>query len=197
MEGDLSILFEHQTDQKASRMAAFVSRDPSDLAAFLEHWRRILSDPTVAMKTILWQGRVAGIVGSFLWDGKPQVTYWIGKEFWGNGIATQALREFLRVFSDRPVYASAAKDNVKSAAAGAQKKARSAATTAQKKVSSAAGATASAAKEHPYAAAGIAAGVAAAVAGGAYAATRLGDKKARPAKAKPAKAAPKNAAEKK
>ena len=113
-ESDLPILFEHQKDPEASRMAAFLSRDPSDRDAFLMHWRRILSDATVMMKVILWKGHVAGTVGTFVWDGKPQVTYWIGKEFWGNGIATQALTELLRIVNYRPLYASTASDNVAS-----------------------------------------------------------------------------------
>jgi len=113
-DSDLPILFEHQKDPEASRMAAFLPRDPSDRDAFLTHWRRILSDPTKITKAILWNGQLAGTVGSFLWDGKPQITYWIGKEFWGNGIATQALAELLHVVNDRPLYASAASDNVAS-----------------------------------------------------------------------------------
>jgi RimJ/RimL family protein N-acetyltransferase len=113
-ESDLPIIFEHQKDPEASRMAAFVSRDPSDRDAFLTHWRRILSDPSVIKKSILWNGQVVGTVGIFAWDGKPQVTYWIGKEFWGKGIATQALTELLRLVNNRPLYASTAKDNVAS-----------------------------------------------------------------------------------
>ena len=114
-ESDLPILFEYQKDPEASHMAAFLPRDPSDRDAFLAHWRRILSDPTVITKTILWKGHVAGTVGSFTWwDGKPQVTYWIGKEFWGNGIATQALTELLRLVNNRPLYASTASDIVAS-----------------------------------------------------------------------------------
>ena len=113
-DSDLPILFEHQKDPEASHMAAFLPRDPSDRDAFLTHWRRILSDPTKITKAILWNGQLAGTVGSFLGDGKPQITYWIGKEFWGNGIATQALAELLRVVNDRPLYASAASDNVAS-----------------------------------------------------------------------------------
>jgi len=113
-DSDLPILFEHQKDPEASRMAAFLPRDPSDLDAFLTHWRRILSDPAKITKAILWNGQLAGTVGSFLGDGKPQITYWIGKEFWGNGIATQALAELLRVVNDRPLYASTASDNVAS-----------------------------------------------------------------------------------
>jgi RimJ/RimL family protein N-acetyltransferase len=114
VDSDLPNLFEHQKDPEASRMAAFLPRDPSDRDAFLTHWRRILSDPTKITKAILWNGQLAGTVGSFLGDGKPQITYWIGKEFWGNGIATQALAEILRVVNDRPLYASTASDNVAS-----------------------------------------------------------------------------------
>jgi hypothetical protein len=55
-ENDLPILFEHQKDPEASRMAAFLSRDPSDRDAFMTHWKRILADPTVTTKAILWNG---------------------------------------------------------------------------------------------------------------------------------------------
>jgi len=113
-ESDLPIIFEHQRDPEANRMAAFVSRDPSDRDAFLTHWRRILSDPGAMTKSIVWNGQIAGTVGIFAWEGKLHVTYWIGKEFWGKGIATQALTELLRLVNDRPVYASAARDNVAS-----------------------------------------------------------------------------------
>jgi RimJ/RimL family protein N-acetyltransferase len=90
VESDLTILFDHQRDPDASRMAAFISRDPSDWHAFLRHWTRVLADPTVTTKTIVYEGEVVGSVGSFEWEGKPQVTYWIGKEHWGKGIATRA-----------------------------------------------------------------------------------------------------------
>jgi RimJ/RimL family protein N-acetyltransferase len=113
-ESDLTILFDHQRDPDASRMAAFISRDPSDWDAFLKHWTRILADATVTMRTIVCEGEVVGSVGSFEWEGKPQVTYWIGKEHWGKGIATRALSEFLRLLERRPLYASAAGDNAAS-----------------------------------------------------------------------------------
>src|SRR5689334_7835413 len=76
-ESDLAILFEQHRDPEANRMAAFVSRDPSDRDAFLKHWRRILADPTDTMMVIVRDGNVVGSIGSFLWEGKPQVTYWI------------------------------------------------------------------------------------------------------------------------
>jgi RimJ/RimL family protein N-acetyltransferase len=114
VESDLPILFDQQRDPDASHMAAFISRDPSDGGVFLTHWTRILADPAVTMKTIVYGGQVVGSVGSFEWEGKPQVTYWIGKAHWGKGIATRALAEFLQHLKRRPLYASAAGDNVAS-----------------------------------------------------------------------------------
>src|SRR3974377_733596 len=95
-------------------MAAFVSRGPSDRDAFLKHGRRILADPTVTTKAIVQNGEVVGSVGSFLWEGKPQVTYWIRKQYWGQGIATRALAQFVRDLKTRPLYASPARDNAAS-----------------------------------------------------------------------------------
>ena len=37
--------------------------------------------------------------------------YWLGRPFWGGGIATRALDEFLRVVPHRPLHASAAASN--------------------------------------------------------------------------------------
>lgn len=92
-------------------MAAFVPRDPADRDAFMAHWAKILADDTVTMKTIVFEGRVAGNVGSFELFGKPQVCYWIGKDSWGKGIATAALALLLMEVTVRPLYAGVAKDN--------------------------------------------------------------------------------------
>ena len=59
-------------------------------------------------------------------------------------------------------------------AASLTERAREAASSAGEKVAAAASSTVEAAKERPYAAVGIVAGVAAAVGGVAYAATKLG-----------------------
>ena len=42
------------------------------------------------------------------------MSYWIGREFWGKGIATKALAVFLSAVKARPLYARAAKDNIAS-----------------------------------------------------------------------------------
>jgi len=93
-------------------MAAFRARDRE---AFMAHWEtKILGDDSVAKKTILLDGQVAGYVVSFERSGKRQVGYWVGKEFWGRGIATRALSAFLDCVEARPQYAHVAKHNVAS-----------------------------------------------------------------------------------
>lgn len=109
---DLAIFFEHQRDPKANFMAAFTAENPSDHDAFMKHWRKILADETTINKTIVLHGEVVGHIAKFVQFGEPEVTYWIGREFWGKGIATAALREFLALIELRPLYARAVKDNI-------------------------------------------------------------------------------------
>ena len=111
IEDDLPILFEHQMDPEANRIAAFTPRNEKD---FFAHWTKILADDTVVKKTILFDGRVAGSVVSFERDGDREVGYWIGREYWGRGIATRALSEFLDLVEMRPLYAHVANHNVAS-----------------------------------------------------------------------------------
>jgi len=115
-ETDLPIFFEQQRDPAANFMAAFTARDPADRDAFAAHWKRILGDDTVVVKTIVFEGNVVGSVATFVDKefGKPEITYWIGKEYWGMGLATQALSKLLRDIRVRPIYGRAAKDNVAS-----------------------------------------------------------------------------------
>ena len=110
-ESDLAIFFEHQLDPEANRMAAFTAKDPSDRAAFDAHWDKILGDPAIVKRTIVVDGRVAGSVASFELFGQPSVAYWLGREFWGKGVATRALAQFLGIVTTRPLYARAATDN--------------------------------------------------------------------------------------
>ncbi len=113
-DDDLPVFFHQQLDPAANYMAAFTAKDPTDRDAFAAHWAKIRADSTVTMKTVVAGGQVAGYVGSFLWEGKPQVCYWLGKEYWGKGLATGALSGFLGYLKVRPLYASAAGDNAAS-----------------------------------------------------------------------------------
>ncbi|CAL9478083.1 hypothetical protein SUDANB95_02958 [Actinosynnema sp. ALI-1.44] len=106
------VFFEHQLDPDANRMAAFVAADPTDRAAFLVKWARILADDTILAKTIEFDGRVVGHISRFTQFGEPEVTYWIDREYWGLGLATAALTRFLQLDRTRPLYARAAVDNL-------------------------------------------------------------------------------------
>ena len=110
-EDDLPIFFEYQLDAAANHMVAFTVKDPADREAFAAKWARILGDAAIVKKTILVGGQVAGNVVRFAQCGKPSVGYWVGKQYWGRGVATKALAEFLRHVTARPLYARAAKDN--------------------------------------------------------------------------------------
>jgi RimJ/RimL family protein N-acetyltransferase len=109
LETDLPVFFEHQQDPEATAMADFPARDRE---AFDAHWERVLGDPTLTKKTIVFEGRVAGNAVS--WDdedGRRLVGYWVGKEFWGKGLATKALAELIDELDRRPLYAYVAKTN--------------------------------------------------------------------------------------
>ena len=110
-EADIPIFFEHQLDPDANYMAAFTSKDPTDRVAHQERWDRLLADETILKQTILLIDVVVGHVASFDRDGMREVTYWIGREYWGQGLATKALECFLRQETVRPLYARAAKNN--------------------------------------------------------------------------------------
>ncbi|MBA2781547.1 MAG: GNAT family N-acetyltransferase [Rubrobacteraceae bacterium] len=113
-EDDLPTFFDHQRDPGANHMAAFTARDPEDRVAFTAHWTKILGDESIMVKTILSDGRVAGHVLSFEQFDECEVSYWIGRKYWGKGIATVALSEFLEHVKTRPLHARVAKDNAAS-----------------------------------------------------------------------------------
>jgi RimJ/RimL family protein N-acetyltransferase len=113
-EGDLPTFFQQGLDPEATRMAAFTPKSHADREAFLAHWRDLLGSPSVVGRTVLVEGEVAGYVVQFELFGHPSIAYWFGRDFWGRGIATQALRAFLREATTRPLYARVAKDNARS-----------------------------------------------------------------------------------
>jgi RimJ/RimL family protein N-acetyltransferase len=108
---DVPVFYEHQADADASRLAAVPSRDREAHAA---HLAKILADPDVLVRTIVVDGAVAGQVLSFPRDGVREVGYWLGRRFWGRGLATQVLAEFLALDRHRPLYGVVAEHNVAS-----------------------------------------------------------------------------------
>jgi RimJ/RimL family protein N-acetyltransferase len=111
VETDLPIFYEQQLDPEAIQMAALPSRNE---AAFMSHWLKILTDDSILIKTILFGGNIAGNIVCFDQLGEREVGYWLGKEYWGKGIASAALTQFLRLIETRPLYAHVAKHNIAS-----------------------------------------------------------------------------------
>jgi RimJ/RimL family protein N-acetyltransferase len=105
---DLELFFEFQRDPVAIKMAGF---HPRSLDAFMEHWEKILADPAVTKSTIVWDGRVAGNIVCFEVGDKRTVGYWLGSTYWGKGLATDALKQFVRQVQERPLYAYLAAHN--------------------------------------------------------------------------------------
>lgn len=102
-DADLDAIYEHQSDRGAAELAGVPSRERP---AFDQHWARIRADPETVFRTIDDDGRVAGYVFTFIHDGRRVVGYWLGREFWGRGLASAALGEFLGVVDERPLQAT-------------------------------------------------------------------------------------------
>lgn len=108
---DLPYLFDHQRDPQACAVAAFPSLSRDE---FMAHWGRILADPAVIARTVLVGDAVVGNIVAFDYAGRREVGYWIGRQWWGRGVATRALVAFLRVETTRPINAGVAPSNTAS-----------------------------------------------------------------------------------
>jgi [ribosomal protein S5]-alanine N-acetyltransferase len=108
---DLDILFRFQLDPEANQMAAFTAKDMDNQEAYISKYARFLDNPTINNQTILLDGQVVGSMAKFIMEGDAEITYWIDRSFWGRGVATKALAQFLIIETTRPLYARAAFDN--------------------------------------------------------------------------------------
>ena len=112
LETDLPILFEQQLEPEAIAMSTYPSKDRGE---FMRHWEGILKNRAILARTIIYKEKIAGHI--ICWkEGKyeQQVGYWIGKQFWGRGIATSALQDFLAQVKIRPLFAYVANHNLAS-----------------------------------------------------------------------------------
>jgi RimJ/RimL family protein N-acetyltransferase len=105
---DLDVFFEYQRDPVALRMAAATAetREP-----FLVYWAEIRADRAVLAQTVMVNGEVAGNLMCWERWGLRQVGFWIGRRYWGRGVATTALALFLCDMTARPVHAYVALHN--------------------------------------------------------------------------------------
>lgn len=108
---DLDILFQFQLDDEGRHLAAFTSQDSTNKKAYLGKYTRLLNDPTINNQTIIVDDVIAGSIAKFIMEGDTEITYWIDKSFWGKGVATKALKDFLTLETSRPIFGRVAFDN--------------------------------------------------------------------------------------
>jgi ribosomal-protein-alanine N-acetyltransferase len=110
-EDDLNLFFEFQVDKEAIHLAAFTPKDPNDKVAYIEKYTKFLSDPTKNLQTIIVNDEIVGSISKFVLENDAEITYWIDRKFWGQGIATDALKHFLKIEKARPIFGRVAFDN--------------------------------------------------------------------------------------
>jgi RimJ/RimL family protein N-acetyltransferase len=111
-DSDLDALFDQMRDPESVRMAAFTAKDPDDRTAFDAHMAKVRTSPDVTNRVITLDGRLVGSIASFVMEGDTEVTYWVDRSFWGQGIASRALALLLEEVHVRPLFARVASDNV-------------------------------------------------------------------------------------
>jgi ribosomal-protein-alanine N-acetyltransferase len=109
---DLGWFYQFQCDPVATFLAAFTLRVPLDEAAYVAKYTAFLREPTIHMQTILMAGTIVGSIAKFEVEGQAELTYWLDRAYWGQGLATQALHTFLALEPTRPLRGRVACDNV-------------------------------------------------------------------------------------
>lgn len=113
-DADLDALFDQMRDPESVRMAAFTAEDPDDRAAFDVHMAKVRAAPGTTLRAVTLDGRFVGTISSFVMEGDTEITYWIDRAVWGQGVASRALALLLDTVAVRPLHARAASDNLRS-----------------------------------------------------------------------------------
>jgi RimJ/RimL family protein N-acetyltransferase len=108
---DLDALFDQMRDPESVHMAAFTANDPNDRKAFDIHMSTVRTSPDITQRAVTRDGRLVGSIACFVVDDHTEVTYWIDRAVWGQGVASEALALFLDTVVVRPLFARAASDN--------------------------------------------------------------------------------------
>jgi RimJ/RimL family protein N-acetyltransferase len=110
VDADLEAFYEQQADPKSVALAAVPARSRDE---HFPHWETVLANEDTLVRTIDVDGEPAGHIVSFLRDGEGEreVGYWLGQSFWGRGVASEALVQFLELEPRRPLIAHVATHN--------------------------------------------------------------------------------------
>jgi RimJ/RimL family protein N-acetyltransferase len=95
-DSDLEPLFNFQDDEEAQKLAGGGRTYDTleDFTAFMQDAR----DKGAEFQTILQEGEPVGYIAAFDRFEKREISYWIGREFWGKGIGTKAVAIWLERF---------------------------------------------------------------------------------------------------
>lgn len=110
-QSDLPAIFEVQLDAESNQMAFTHPRSKEE---FDTHWKESLADPKVVVRAVVAGESLAGCIACFNSEDKNCIGYWIGKRFWGMGIATSALKLLLTEVETRPLHSRVAITNAAS-----------------------------------------------------------------------------------
>ena len=108
---DLDNFFQFQLDEEANYLAAFTPKDPKDKKAYMDKHSRLLDDTEVNYQTIIIGSDIIGSIAKFMMGNDAEITYWIDRNYWGRGIATKALNQFLVMEKTRPIFGRVVNDN--------------------------------------------------------------------------------------
>lgn len=108
---DLETLFEFQLDKESGYLAAFMPKNHDNKKSYLSKHKKLLADPTINNQTIFLDNNIVGSIAKFMMGGNAEITYWIDRKFWRQGIATKALKEFLTIETERPIFGRVVFDN--------------------------------------------------------------------------------------
>jgi [ribosomal protein S5]-alanine N-acetyltransferase len=108
---DLDILFRFQLYKEVKNLAAVRTKYQPNKTAYITKYTKLLNDPSINNQTIFINNIIVGSIAKFERDNDAEVTYLIDKNFWGQGIATIALKQFLTIEIARPIFGRTAFDN--------------------------------------------------------------------------------------
>jgi len=115
-EEDVDAIFEMMRDREAIAMAAFTAEHPDDRDAFDAWFARVTNSPDVTYVVVTENGAFAGTAATFTVGDDREVTYWIARNAWGRGVASEALHQLVAHEPVRPLFARVAAGNAASIA---------------------------------------------------------------------------------
>ncbi len=114
-DADLDEFFAQLRDPHAAALAGDTFEAPNERQAFDAHWRHLRQAEDVLVRTIEvaeeTARRVAGHIRNHPEADQHLVSFWIDRAYWGRGVTTSALGQFLDELGHRPVYARVPRHN--------------------------------------------------------------------------------------